>query len=340
MSVIDVVQVEASSLHVPPTAQAFLRELQRPTAFFVRGSNQRKVRVVSGTLHGNEPSGLRAIHRAVYDIAVGGPPPATNVWFFIGGVEAAKVGLRMPPGRRDLNRCFAPPFDGIDGAVGEAALRLLRDVPPEVVVDLHNNTGLNPAYTVTPALEPEHLWVGRLFATRFVHSTLKLGTFAEAFEDLAPSVTIECGMAGRPEADATAYAGLCRLLAAPQVEHSFVSAEPLQVLADSIRVSLVSGLTLAFADAPQPAAHVTLDPGIDRHNFEFLSEGVRLGWIQAGGSWPLVAMDEAGADRSTELFALDGDVLRVRRSFVPIMMTTNVEVAVSDCLFYATTRRE
>ena len=343
LSVIDVVHVEASSFQMPSTPEAFLHGLQRPTAFFVRGQDQKKLRVIAGSLHGNEPSGFRAIHRTLIDIAVRGERPATNVWLFVGGVEAAKLranGLRMPPGRRDLNRCFAPPFDGIDGAVGEMALRLFREVPPEAVVDLHNNTGLNPAYTVTPALAAPHLWIGQLFATRFVHSTLKLGTFAEAFEDLAPSLTVECGMAGRPEADATAYAGLRRLLAAPQIEHAFVSTQPLQVLADSVRVSLASGSTLAFADAPEPDAHVTLDPGIDRHNFEFLSAGVALGWIRTGGSWPLVAIDEAGADRSAELFALDGDVLRVRRSFVPIMMTTSVEAALSDCLFYATTRRE
>lgn len=337
---IDVVRVEASSFHVPPTPEGFLSGLQRPTAFFVRGRNQDKLRVVAGSLHGNEPSGLRAIHRALCDIALEDRQPATNVWFFVAGIEAAKLGVRMPPGRRDLNRCFAPPFDGMDGAVGEAALRLFRQVAPEVVVDLHNNTGLNPAYTVTPALAPQHLWVGRLFATKFVHSTLKLGTFAEAFEDLAPSVTIECGMAGTSEADATAYAGLCRLLAAPQVEHAFVSVEPLQVLADSIRVSLASGLTLAFADAPDPHAHLTLDGRIDRHNFQFLSEGAPLGWIRNGGSWPLIAIDEAGLDRSAELFTVEGEVLRVRRSFVPIMMTTNLEAAVADCLFYATTRRE
>lgn len=343
MNAIDVVHMDASSFVLPSTPEAFLAALQRPTAFFVRGAHQEKLRVVAGSLHGNEPSGLRAIHRALCDVVVRGHQPATNVWFFIGGVEAAKLGpegARMPPGRRDLNRCFAPPFDGIDGAVAETALRLFREVPPEVVVDLHNNTGHNPAYTVTPALEPQHLWVGRLFATRFVHSTLKLGTFSEAFEDIAPSVTIECGLAGRPEADATAYAGLCRLLAAPEVEQAFVSPEPLQVLCDSIRVSLASGLTLAFADAPQPHAHLTLDARIDRHNFEFMCEGVPLGWIPKAGSWPLVAMDEAGADRSAELFAVDGDVLRVRRSFVPIMMTTNLDVAVSDCLFYATSRRE
>ena len=155
-------QAAARPEEVPSTPEAFLHGLQRPTAFFVRGQDQKKLRVIAGSLHGNEPSGFRAIHRTLIDIAVRGERPATNVWFFVGGVEAAKHGangLRMQPGRRDLNRCFAPPFDGIEGAVGDMALRLFREVPPEAVVDLHNNTGLNPAYTVTPALAAPHLWI-------------------------------------------------------------------------------------------------------------------------------------------------------------------------------------
>ena len=58
------------------------------------------------------------------------------------------------------------------------------------------------------------------------------------------------------------------------------------------------------------------------------------------GSWPLVAIDELDVDRAAELFAIEGNRLLVRRSFIPIMMTTDVVVAVADCLFYATTRRE
>lgn len=343
MNVVDTVRLDGTGFEVPETASAFVDALPRPTIFFVPGLNPDVERIVAGSLHGNEPSGLRAIHRFLYEVVHRGRRPATNLWFFLGGIEAAKAapsGLRMLPGRRDLNRCFRAPFDGVDGAVAEAVLKILRPLNPELVVDLHNNTGHNPAYTVTPALEPEHLWLGRLFATRFVHSTLKLGTFSEAFEDLAPSITVECGMAGRPEADATAFAGLCRLMEAPQVEHAFVSPEPLQVLVDSVRVSLASGLSLAFAGQRQPHVHLTLDAEIDRHNFEFLPEGAPLGWVPPGGSWPLVALDESGVDRSAELFHVEGDRLLVRRSFIPIMMTTDRAVALSDCLFYATARRE
>lgn len=342
MNALDVVHLERSA-HIPQSVQGFLESLSRPTAFFVKGTNQDVVRVVAGSLHGNEPSGVRAIHRILGEVAQGTCTPTTNVWFFVGAVEAAKIpphGLRMLPGRRDLNRCFRAPFDGVDGAVGEAALKLFRAQTPEAVVDLHNNTGHNPAYSVTPELAPQHLWLGRLFATRFVHSQLKLGTFSEAFEDLAPSITVECGLAGRPEADATAYAGLRRFLAAPQVEAAFVSPEPLQILVDSIRVTLASGLKLAFGQGPQAQAHLTLDARLDKHNFEFLTEGTALGWVHAGGSWPVVALDEAGVDRAAELFAIEGDTLFVRRSFIPIMMTTDVVVATADCLFYATARRE
>src|SRR5207247_719761 len=102
-----------------------------------------------------------------------------------------------------------------DGLVAARALDLLSPVRPQIVVDLHNNTGHNPAYVVTARLDPMWLSVGSLFANRFVRSELRLGTFMEAFDSSAVAVTIECGTAGTAAADATAWAGLVRLLSLP-----------------------------------------------------------------------------------------------------------------------------
>src|SRR5688572_2241480 len=46
---------------LPASAEAWLGELQGPTAVRVPGRDGARLRVVSGLLHGNEPSGLRAI---------------------------------------------------------------------------------------------------------------------------------------------------------------------------------------------------------------------------------------------------------------------------------------
>jgi Succinylglutamate desuccinylase / Aspartoacylase family len=327
---------------LPGDANAFLEGLAGPALLRLPGRDRGRVRVVSGTLHGNEPSGVRAIHQALRTVV-----PAVDVLFFIGAVAAARAeprfSHRMLPGRRDLNRCFRAPFDGEDGALAEAVLAELRAARPEAVVDLHNNSGHNPAYAIGTVADGARLALGALFAERYVCSSVRLGTFVEAFEDVCPAVTIECGRAGDIAADAVAFAGLERFLRLEQLDTVVVSNERLSVFTDAVRVTLRPGLTVAFAEAPDPAADLTLDAEIDRHNFETLPAGTRIGWVRPD-IWALAALDAGGVDRSRSLFAVEGGeragALTIRQTFTPIMMTTDPDAAVGDCLFYAVHQRE
>jgi predicted deacylase len=334
-----VIDVRTIAAHdVPAAPDAFLDQLERPTIFRVPGRDRSRCRVVAGSLHGNEPSGLRAIHRFLRS----GEPPAVEAWLFVGGVESARAlprySHRMLPGRRDLNRCFRPPFEGRDGQIAEQVLALLRAARPELVVDLHNNTGRNPAYAVAGGLD-ERLDLAALFCDRFVYSELRLGTFTEAFADLAPSVTIECGRAGDPEADATAYAGLVRLMRLHELAPARASHERMRILERPVRMCLRAEHTLAFAERPHPGASVTLDPEIDRHNFEIVARGTRLGWVSSQCAWPFEARDASGAEVSTSWLEIARGELVSRCSFTPFMLTTHTAIARGDCLFYAATRR-
>jgi hypothetical protein len=324
---------------VPEDVGAFLDGLDGPTLLRWRGLTPGRCRVVAGLLHGNEPSGLRAIHAALRE----GRPPAVDTWLFIGAVAAARseprFSCRQLPGGADLNRCFGPPFAGPEGAVARQVLDVLRPARPEAVLDLHNNTGHNPAYGVVTDIDGPRLVLTGLFAPRIVHSSLRLRTFAEAWDGICPAATIECGQAGTAQADATALAGLRRFLHLPALEAAPVGERPMEVFVSSVRVKLRSGLGLAFAPAPAREVALTLDPELDRHNFQVLPAGTPLGWVAAGVDWPIEAHDETGRECSREYFALAEGRLCAGRSFVPIMMTTNAQVAVTDCLFYATTRR-
>lgn len=338
--VIDVVD-QPDPAKIPEQPGELLARLRGPTIFRVAGRDRGRARVVAGGLHGNEPSGFRAIHRVLRS----GEQPAVNTAFFIGAVDAARAAPghahRMLPGRRDLNRCFRPPFDGdLDGRIAGRALELLRAPSPEAVIDLHNNTGHNPVYGVGARLDPGRLQLCALFAPRYICSRLALGTFAEAFEDLAPSITIECGRAGDPSADEAAHAGLLRFLRLEALSAAGPPppADGLSILEDPVRVTLVPGSTLAFGPRPDLAADLTLDGEIDRHNFQRLAAGTLLGWVRPGSTWPLVTVDASGADLSRALFTVEEGTVRVATPFVPVMMTTDPVAAQADCLFYAVRR--
>jgi hypothetical protein len=316
---------------VPPRVEYFLRALGGPAAIHIPGRDRSRTRAATTLLHGNEPSGVRALHAWLR----AGHTPAVDALLVIANVPAALAppgfAHRTLPGRRDLNRCFLGPFDDAEGRLAEAILTALREARPEALVDVHNNTGHNPSYGVGLAASPAVLHLTALFGERLVVSDLRIGALIEAVRELA-SVTVEVGRSGDPAADACALEGLGAFFARDPV----VPATPppaLQLLRAPLRATLRPGVRVAVADAPAAQAELTMLADLDRHNFEPVAAGVPIGWVQ-GGRWPLEVRDGAGRDLSRELFRIEGARLVTRRSFVPIMITTDPGIAASDCLFY------
>jgi hypothetical protein len=139
-----------------------------------------------------------------------------------------------------------------------------------------------------------------------------------------PAITVECGRAGDPAADAFAVAALARYA---DVERLPRDPGPLTTFRDPVRVTLRPGVSIAFADAPNPVADVTLTDDVDRHNFATLPAGEEIGWVRDGTRLPFEALDNEGRNRAP-------DRLRARTAFIPIMMTTSPAAALADCLFY------
>jgi len=308
----------------------FLTRLGGPTTIELPGSDRKRTRVVVTLLHGNEPSGLRAVQSYLRSGAV----PAVNFSFIIGNVEAGLVRRRMLPGRPDLNRCFFAPFIGPYGELARDVLAAIERSGCEALLDIHNNSDHNPAYGVGTAVDGDKLALTSLFARLYVHSDLRLGALMDALGWAFPMVTIESGRAGDPVADELALAGLCRFASNEHVVGLEVDCPPIGVLTDSIRVRIRDGYRLAFANRADPEADLTMALDVDRHNFQMLAAGDVVAWLGARDSWPILALDASGNDRSNEVFVTDGSTIRMRVERMPIMMTTDVEIARSDCLFY------
>jgi hypothetical protein len=319
---------------LPEREEDFLRRLGRPTLIEVPGADRTRTRVVTTLLHGNEPSGLRAMLRWLRTRG----RPATDALLVIASVGAALTEPvfthRARPGRRDLNRCFVGPSLDAEGALATAIHAAILDAGPECVVDIHNNTGHNPAYGVATRLADPELALVALFADRVVHAPLALGTLIEATAPRWPSVVVECGRSGDPVADEVAGRGLETLLERETLDLRRPE-RPMRLLDEPIRVCVGADVSLAFADAPVPTARLTISADIDRHNFEPLGAGAAIGWVAEGSAWPLEAWRTDGIECSREIFRLRGNVLETTFDFVPIMMTTRPDIAKSDCLFYA-----
>ncbi len=327
------------SLNLNGSDIEFLESLGGPSWFQVPGRDPGRARAVVTLLHGNEPSGVRAIQAWLR----AGNAPATDALFYIVSVQTAltqpRGTLRLLADGRDMNRCFAPPFSGPEGALAKELLEQLRSANPEALIDLHNNTGNSPAYAVGSGVDDPRLQLTALFADRYMNSDLRLSTLVEAVSPWFPSVAIECGKAGDPVADAVALAGLERYLAAEPLFTKSSVPSTIQVLDQPVRVSLLPNRKLAFGTTPLPDFDLTLKSDVDQHNFRSLPVGTTVGWLGENADWPIEARGADSRDISRELFKVVGRELRVRRSMIPVMMTTSPLIARQDCLFYAMRKR-
>lgn len=309
----------------------FLRVLGGPTWIRLAGRDRTRTRAVTTLLHGNEPSGTRALHRFLKEHR----EPATDVLALVASVGAAleppDFAHRTRPGRRDLNRCFLAPYLDVEGELARDIVQGLREACPESLVDLHNTSGSGPAYGVATRVDPVRLAVTARFSDQYVLTDIRLGSLMEATEDDFPTVTIECGGAQSAAADRIAFEGLTRYLCDDQLLEP-TDARQVIVLEHPLRIRLAWGASVAYADSPVAGRDVTLRKDIDRFNSIALSSSEPIGWTQALDS--LAALDSCGIERRHEMFAIRGGRLYATERLRLFMATTNERIAAEDCLFY------
>jgi hypothetical protein len=320
-----------SPSRVPADPLAFLESLAGPTAWHVPGRDRSRTRIVTTLLHGNEPSGFLAVHEWLRS----GDVPAVDAICLLANVEAARLHPvfthRSVPDRRDLNRCFLGPFDEPEGKLARTILALVAERRPEALLDLHNNTGRNPAYAVGVEPTPDALALTALFADRFVWSHLQLGALLEAVKT-CPAVTVEVGKSGDEQANRIALDGMRRFLETDSL-FAASAAPKIRVLKLPMRARIRPGNRLVMAQRPDAGAELTLPDDLDRHNFETIPPGSRIGWVRGPNS-PLELIDEHGDDRAADYFERRGDELVARLPFMPIMITVDAAIAANDCIFY------
>ncbi len=324
-----------SPSEVGKTVEEFLEYLGGPAWLYFPGEDGSRTRALSTLLHGNEPSGVRA----VFEWIQSRKRPAVNLVCFIGAVEAALArpyfATRFLPGRKDLNRCFREPFEGPEGDIAAEALSRLRRAKPEALLDLHNTSGTSPCYAVSTRRSPAHESLARLFSRHFILTDLRLGTLMEATEETFPTLTIECGGARDSQSTTVATEGFFRYATADRVVGSDDYEPGMAVLKHPIRVELGDGARVAYRAAPDPDVDITFQPGVDRYNFGEVQAGQVLGWLGARGLSALIAHDAQGRNRIHDIFAARDGTLEVVQRTRFFMITTDPAIARSDCLFYA-----
>ncbi|MBF0286676.1 MAG: succinylglutamate desuccinylase/aspartoacylase family protein [SAR324 cluster bacterium] len=311
----------------------FLSRLGGPTLLYLRGEDHSRIRAVSTLLHGNEPSGVRAVRHWIRS----GQKPAVDLLCFVGSVNAAlaapKFTHRALPCHQDLNRCFLPPFHGEEGQIAESLMQQLLNAKPEALIDIHNTSGRGPAYGLSLHEDDTHKALVSLFADTLVITHLRLGTLMEMADNHFPTITIECGGARDPDSHAIALKGLERYATAESVL-SLDGVWMGDVLNNPARLELRDGAKVAYARSPEPDVELTLPEEVEEYNFGILNPREMFGWLGPLGLKMLAVYDAEGKDVLHDYFTEHNGCLFAARPLKLFMVTTNPEIAESDCLCY------
>jgi succinylglutamate desuccinylase len=290
---------------------------------------------VSTLLHGNEHSGVQAV-QALLRCHAGGELPRSLSWF-IGNVQAARLGLRRLDGQPDYNRVWpgGGEPDSPEAAMMAQILEQMRARRVFASVDVHNNTGLNPHYACINRVDHRFLHLATLFSRTVVYFLRPNGVQSKAFAELCPAVTVECGKTGQEFSAEHAQRFLDACLHLNELPEHPVPEHDLDLFHTVAIVKVPEAVSFGFAST-EPDIRFT--PDLDHLNFRELPAGTTLGWIQRREALRLEAWDEQGREVGERFFHLADGEIRTVRPLMPSMFTLDERVIRQDCLGYVMER--
>jgi succinylglutamate desuccinylase len=296
-----------------------------PTIIHLPGAQPAPPLFISTLLHGNETTGFAALQNVLehYDCR---PPRPVSI--FIGNVAAARHDQRYLPGQADFNRIWTGGGTR-HHALAQHVLEAMRELDVCACIDIHNNTGRNPHYSIVATRDRRHLALARTFGERVVYATYPDTSCSVAFSALCPAVTLEAGVVG----DATGVDHVARYLMSC-IEEDVWTREVGDdvdlyhtVAAVRVKESCTVGLDGDGTDLELP-------PDVDNLNFIMLDPGTRLANARNGcGDCVTVHAEDSRLGRSDFLTVENGE-LRTTRRVMPAMLTTDCDIIKMDCLCY------
>ena len=286
---------------------------------------------VSVLLHGNETSGWDGLRRYLKSQAGALP---RDLIVFIGNTEAAARSMRALPDQPDFNRIWRG-ASGVGGALAAAVQEAIAETTFFAAVDLHNNTGHNPYYSVLTELEPCNLGLAYLFSDKAVYVQEPDTVCMKIFVGRCPAVTLEVGPVGDSSCVPRVVDYLERCMNLTDVPGS--APDVLSLFRTRVRVRIRDGVDFRFEgdeEPPQNGAALTLTGGVEAINFHELAPGSVFGSSERPVADLFQVLDGQHRDVTATFFVQEGDQIVLREGVVPAMYTTDPYVVRQDCLCY------
>lgn len=305
--------------------------LSAPTLFHLKGRRKRPL-FVSVLLHGNEDTGWLAIREILRKYQV--TPLPRSLSLFVGNVEAARENQRRLNGQPDYNRIWP----GAAGIAGLPEAQMMQQVVDEMTqheifasVDIHNNTGINPHYACVRRMDNRSLHLATLFSRTVVYFLKPDGVQVEAFADVCPSVTLECGQPGQEHGTKHVFDFLDACMHMLELPDHPVAEHDIDVFKTVATVKVPADLSFGFG---QGDADIRFVDDLDHLNFRELPVETTLGWVRPGSTARLDVRNDAGEEVGDRYFSMEEGEIRTILPLMPSMLTANTEAIRQDCLCY------
>lgn len=304
--------------------------LPEPTLIHLPGKHPAPL-FVSVLLHGNEPTGFMALQLLLKKYQDKQLPRSLSVFF--GNVTAASCNLRRLDKQPDYNRIWPGTElpDCAETALAQEIFAVMKRRNVFASVDVHNNTGLNPHYACINSLDNPFLQLASLFGRLIVYFIRPKGVQSDAFAQICPSVTLECGRPDQQHGLEHALEFLNSCLRLTELPQHQILPQDIDLFHTVAQVKIDERVNFSFTQAD---TDLLLNEDLERMNFTEISSGTILGTVKNNAAMPLVAKDEHGNDVTDLFFSLENDQLQINRLTMPSMLTLDERVIRQDCLCY------
>jgi hypothetical protein len=277
-------------------------------------------------LHGNETSGWDGMRRYLGEHA----RLPRSIDLFIGNVDAAAQSLRLLPGQRDFNRLWRN-TDEPPAGLAASLVDAIGSREYIAAVDLHNNTGHNPYYSVLTELSAAHFGLALSFSDKAVLIAEPDSTLTHWFSGRCPAIALETGPVGDPRCADRVYDYLIRCLDSDSIEPA--EASDLELFHTLGRVHVCDGVEMSFEG---DAGHgpLVLSGGVEAVNFHELPVGTVFASTRRSLREVLQVLDTQHRDVTDRFFVQAGTELMLRAPVIPAMYTLDPYVIRQDCLCY------
>ena len=325
----ELLECEASNLHTI---------LSGPTLIHIEGRRQPSL-FVSVLLHGNETTGWDAVRMLMQHYKLMTLPRSMSL--FIGNIRAARVNKRHLSDQVDYNRIWPTASKQANSAENRLAkniVSIMRDRGVFLSIDIHNNTGLNPHYACVNRLDNDFAYVARLFSKIIIHFTYPHGVQSQAFAEICPSVTIECGQVGFKHGISHAHEFLDTCLMLEHIPSRDEHDEEDIFYENFATIKVKQDVSFDFGYAGGPTVNSKVDllfyPGLDQYNFTTLDLGTAFAQVNGEVNQLITVTTNDGTDVSQDYFQIKDGKLVNRVEIMPSMLTSETEIVRKDCLCY------